>query len=105
MHGTPYSGREGTVVEPGQLPLAAIVVLKQSQRLAATRLSRVEAFPALLPHVIAADLTPTGVEERLRLLEFLVTSVPVVRLEFRKDDAIWAPLEMRVRTQQMVDIR
>ena len=93
VHGTPYSGREGTPSEAGYLPLAAIVVLRKERPLNVSRLSATAAFPSVLEHVIAADMTRTGLDERLAALERVVHEVPVLCLESRKDDAIWAPLD------------
>ena len=92
VYGTPYAGREGTPSEPGTLSLSALVVLSQRPHLRVTRLSAREAYPLLLEHVIAADMTHEGVTNRMKMLEHLVRAVPVLRLSFRRDDAIWGAL-------------
>ena len=92
VHGTPYTGREGTPSEPGSLSLSALVVLDQRPHLRVMRLPAREAYPLLLEHVIAADMTHEGVVNRMKMLEHLVRAVPVLRLSFRRDDAIWGAL-------------
>jgi len=104
-HGTPYTGREGTWSQPGDLPLRAIVLLKQANRLMATRLCRSDAFPLVLRHVIAADISQYGVSRRLRVLERLVSTVPVVNLEFRRNDDIWEPVMQAVGPAYWVEAR
>lgn len=103
VHGTPYAGREGTSSEPGELPLRALILLQQSNRLRVTSLSRSAAFPQLLTHVIAADLSQEGITRRLGALERLVTICPVLRLEFRRYDSIWEPLEAMLGSASWVE--
>lgn len=94
--GTPWGGR-GNVIGPGSAPLAAVLVLRKSGRLALRRLAPRESLAALLPCHLLPYWLPGLSERSVGRLGLLVREVPVWEFSFpgKPSAAVW--LEKRLR--------
>ena len=93
VHGTPYTGREGTPCAVGSAPLRAIVLLRQSPETRATNLPRVNALAALTRNVIHIGQAPRESDTILTFLDDLTRRVPTLCLHFNRTDPIWPAIE------------
>ena len=82
--GMPFAGTSG-IFRNESAPVAAIVVLEQSQQNRICRLTAMEAIRKLLPECSCRRWDPCFMDPLLSLLLALVQQIPVYRLECRPD--------------------
>lgn len=93
VHGTPFHGSLESSGVQGGAPLAAAVLLEQSERVEAAPLARREALLHLYPQVFRPSRSPELATRWLRLLDSLVRERPCLRLSFRRDPGFWTCLK------------
>ena len=89
LYGTPYTGREKTPCVAGDAPLAAILLLGKSSETRSRGATAAEAFRALVQQVIHIGREPDDTRRVVSLLEALVQSVPISRLEVSLSHPLW----------------
>ncbi len=92
VHGTPYTGREGTPNQPGSAPLAAILVLKQDAETEVEPLSPAEGLWETLPSVIHFGVSSQDAAMAMETLEAMTRRVEVARLRFNLRSPLWPEL-------------
>jgi len=83
-YGSPWSGTSGEQINRSA-PLKALVVLERGEQNEATHITGLEAFGAILPHILypSWDIELTG--KALELLDKFLSEIPAVRLRCRPD--------------------
>ncbi len=84
VYGTPWSGSSDKY-ENLEVPLKAIVVLKQAPKNRIRKLSTIEALPLVMPRVFMPYFDNELMERAYKLLDSLLGKVPIYHLECRPD--------------------
>lgn len=97
IYSTPWQGREKTPYSDGEAPLSAVCVLAHTS--AAPRVESIgpgEAIRALVPQVVHPGHDASEAGRILDWLVELVERVPVCRLHFNLQDAVWPAVQRAV---------
>ena len=89
VHGTPYSGREGTPNQAGSAPLGGILLLHKAAQTLLEPLPISEAVYGLIPSVIHFGMGRNETEVVLSTTERVARAAPVWRLHFDRTTPIW----------------
>lgn len=84
--GLPWSGTSGEQINR-EVPITAVVVLERGDVNTAHRVTGMEAFRRVWPHVLRPAWDPVMTDLALSLTDALLSSVPVIRLCCRPDAA------------------
>ncbi|MCI5648538.1 MAG: hypothetical protein MR332_03755 [Fusicatenibacter sp.] len=82
--GLPWSGTSGEQINRN-VPITALVVLERGEQNQTERITSLEAFGAILPHVLCPTWDAELTGKAMELVDDFLRQIPVIRLRCRAD--------------------